>query len=137
MKHVELYGQVRYAVQIEGLSKRAAARRFGIDPEDGHQDDVVLGAAGLRAHEAAGAAEARSIHRDHRQDTGRRQKPAAEDSSIEVDLRAAPARRDRLQRRHDHREGLRGGLLQRSREMFVPLLHPPGTRRPTSAMQSR
>ena len=33
MKHVQIYGQVRYAVQIEGLSKRAAARRFGIDPK--------------------------------------------------------------------------------------------------------
>ena len=32
MKGVELYGRVRYAVQIEGLSERAAARRFGIDP---------------------------------------------------------------------------------------------------------
>src|SRR5204863_9245427 len=32
MKRVELYAQVRYAVQIEGLSQRAAARRFGIDP---------------------------------------------------------------------------------------------------------
>ena len=32
MKRVELYAQVRYAVQIEGLSKRAAARRFGLDP---------------------------------------------------------------------------------------------------------
>ena len=31
MKQVELYAKVRYAVQIEGLSKRAAARRFGID----------------------------------------------------------------------------------------------------------
>jgi transposase len=32
MKGVELYGRVRYAVQIEGLSRREAARRFGIDP---------------------------------------------------------------------------------------------------------
>ena len=31
MKGVELYGRVRYAVQIEGLSHRAAARRLGID----------------------------------------------------------------------------------------------------------
>jgi transposase len=31
MKVVELYGRVRYAVQIEGLSRREAARRFGID----------------------------------------------------------------------------------------------------------
>src|SRR6266404_2866835 len=32
MKSVELYAQVRYAVQIEGLSRREAARQFGIDP---------------------------------------------------------------------------------------------------------
>ena len=32
MKGVELYGRVRHAVQIEGLSHREAARRFGIDP---------------------------------------------------------------------------------------------------------
>jgi transposase len=29
---VELYGQVRRAVYVEGLSWREAARRFGIDP---------------------------------------------------------------------------------------------------------
>ena len=33
MKGVELYAQVRYAVQIEGVSRREAARRFGIDPQ--------------------------------------------------------------------------------------------------------
>ena len=33
MKQVELYAKVRYAVQIEGLSKREAGRRFGIDPK--------------------------------------------------------------------------------------------------------
>src|ERR1700716_3747826 len=32
MKVVELYGRVRHAVRIEGLSRREAARRFGIDP---------------------------------------------------------------------------------------------------------
>ena len=32
MKLVELYRKVRYAVQIEGISRREAARRFGIDP---------------------------------------------------------------------------------------------------------
>src|ERR1700690_402931 len=32
MKVVELYGRVRYAVQIEGVSQREGARRFGIDP---------------------------------------------------------------------------------------------------------
>ena len=33
MKDVDDYLKVRYAVQVEGLSKRAAARRFGIDPK--------------------------------------------------------------------------------------------------------
>ncbi len=32
MKGVELYGQVRRAVYVEGMSRRKAARRFGIDP---------------------------------------------------------------------------------------------------------
>ena len=32
MKDVDLYLKVRHAVRIEGLSERAAARRFGIDP---------------------------------------------------------------------------------------------------------
>ena len=32
MKGVELYGQVRRAVYVEGMSRREAARRFGIDP---------------------------------------------------------------------------------------------------------
>ena len=29
---MELYARVRFAVQIEGVSRREAARRFGIDP---------------------------------------------------------------------------------------------------------
>src|SRR5260221_7038227 len=32
MKGVELYGQVQRAVYVEGMSRREAARRFGIDP---------------------------------------------------------------------------------------------------------
>src|SRR5947207_15890997 len=32
MKDVDLYLKVRHAVRIEGLSERAAARRFGLDP---------------------------------------------------------------------------------------------------------
>ncbi len=31
MKQVELYGRVRYAVKIQGMSRRQAARVFGID----------------------------------------------------------------------------------------------------------
>jgi transposase len=32
MKDVDLYARVRHAVMIEGISKREAGRRFGIDP---------------------------------------------------------------------------------------------------------
>src|SRR5262249_61131226 len=32
MKGVEFYARVRFVVQIEGVSQREAARRFGIDP---------------------------------------------------------------------------------------------------------
>jgi DNA-binding transcriptional regulator LsrR (DeoR family) len=32
MKGVELYGQVRREAYVEGLSRREAARPFGIDP---------------------------------------------------------------------------------------------------------
>jgi hypothetical protein len=32
MKGVELYARVRFAVQIEGVSRREAARGFGLDP---------------------------------------------------------------------------------------------------------
>ena len=31
MKHVELYGRVRYAVLVDGMSRREAARIFGIN----------------------------------------------------------------------------------------------------------
>jgi hypothetical protein len=35
MKTVELYARVRHAVQIQGMSRRAAAEQFGIDPRTG------------------------------------------------------------------------------------------------------
>jgi transposase len=59
MKGVELYGRVRYAVQIEGLSHRAAARRFGIDPRTVAKM-VRFGTAGLRAYKAAGQTASRA-----------------------------------------------------------------------------
>ena len=37
MKDVDLYAKVRHAVRIEGLSERAAARRFGIDARTVHK----------------------------------------------------------------------------------------------------
>jgi DNA invertase Pin-like site-specific DNA recombinase len=46
MKDVELYAKVRYAIRIEGLSKRAVARQFGIDLRT---VDKVLEFSGRRA----------------------------------------------------------------------------------------
>ena len=69
MKGVELYGRVRYAVQIEGLSQREAGAAVWDRPSDDFQDDGVLGAAGLLAKQAADAPEAGPVHRDHRPDS--------------------------------------------------------------------
>ena len=69
MKGVELYAQVRYEVQIEGISRREAARRFGIDPR------TVAKIWRFRcrpvpAEPAAGASEAGRVYRDHRRNPG-------------------------------------------------------------------
>jgi transposase len=47
MKGVELYGRVRYAVQREGISRREAARRFGIDPRTVAKMLAFFGGAGI------------------------------------------------------------------------------------------
>jgi hypothetical protein len=59
MNRVKLYGQVRQAVYIEGLSRREAARRFRTDPADGGK--AFCGAAWVSAEPAAGAAPAGSV----------------------------------------------------------------------------
>jgi len=47
MKGVELYGRVRHAVQIDGLSHREAARRFGIVPGHGYETARCAGHAAI------------------------------------------------------------------------------------------
>ena len=39
MKNVDLYGRVRHAVLIDGMSSREAARVFGVDPALLHGSD--------------------------------------------------------------------------------------------------
>jgi hypothetical protein len=58
MKDVELYGRVRYAVRIEGLSHREAARRFGIDPRTVAKMMVFSVPPGYRRKKPPGATEA-------------------------------------------------------------------------------
>ena len=126
MKGVELYGRVRYAVQIEGLSHRAAARRFGIDPR--------TVAKMVRFTVPPGYV---------------RTKPPAKpklDPFIPVidwilfDDKSRPRKQQHTAKRIFERlreeYGFTGGLTivkdhvagwcQRAQEMFVPLEHPPG-----------
>jgi transposase len=126
MKGVELYAKVRYAVRIEGLSERAAARRFGIDPR--------TVAKMMRFSVPPGY---------------RRTKPPVKpklDAFITIidGILAADKGRPKKQQhtakriferlRDEH--GFAGGITivkeyvaswrQRAQEMFVPLVHPPG-----------
>ena len=126
MKGVELYGRVRYAVQIEGLSHRAAARRFGIDPRTVAKMMKFTAPPGYV-----------------------RTKPPAKpklDPFIPVidwilfDDKSRPRKQQHTAKRIFERlrdeYGFAGGLTivkdyvagwrQRAQEMFVPLEHPPG-----------
>ena len=126
MKGVELYGLVRYAVQIEGLSRREAARRFGLDPRTVSKMLAFSVPPGYR-----------------------RSRPPARpkldrfvgiiDQILEED-KARPAKQrhtskrifERLRDEHGYGGGLTIvkdyvlGQRQRQREMFVPLRHDPG-----------
>jgi transposase len=126
MKLVELHGRVRYAVRIEGISGREAARRFGIDPSGGCEDADVFGAAWLPAQPSAAAPEAGSfvgiIARILEEDTGR---PVKQRHTS-----------DRIFKRLRDEHGYGGGVTivkdyvlsqrQRQREVVVPLRHDPG-----------
>jgi hypothetical protein len=70
MKGVELYGQVRRAVYVEGLSWREAARRFGIDPRMVAKMLAFLGATGIPAQRSGSAAQAGRVRGDHRSHPG-------------------------------------------------------------------
>src|SRR6266481_1594582 len=108
MKGVELYAQVRYAVQIEGVSRREAARRFGIDPRTVAKMLAFSVPPGYR----------------------RSQRPAR--PKLDPFLGIIDRIFERL--RDDH--GYSGGITVvkdyvherrlRLREMFVPLRHDPG-----------
>ena len=126
MKGVELYGRVRYAVQIEGLSERAAARRFGLDPRTVSKM--------VRFSVPPGYV---------------RKKPPAKpkldpfialiDSILRADKSRPKKQRhtakrvfERLRDEHGFTGGITivkdyvAGWRQRTQEMFVPLVHPPG-----------
>src|SRR6478735_1178129 len=126
MKVVELYGQVRHAVRIEGLSRREVARRFGIDPRTVAKMLMFSVPPGyLQSHSPA--------------------RPKLDpfvgliDQMLEDD-KVRPAKQRHTSRRIFERlrdeHGYAGGLTivkdyvlgqrQRQREMFVPLRHDAG-----------
>jgi transposase len=126
MKGVELYGRVRYAVRIEGLSERAAARRFGLDPRTVNKMMKFSVPPGYVRKKAPA-------------------KPKLDPfipmiDSILRDDKLRPKKQQHTAKRIFERirdeHGFTGGLTivkdyvagwrQRTQEMFVPLVHPPG-----------
>ena len=126
MKGVELYGRVRYAVQIEGLSRREAARRFGIDPRTVAKMLVFSVPPGYRRG-------------------GAPKRPKLDPFTAIIDQLLESDRTGHSKQRHTSKRiferlrgeyGYGGGLTivkdyvhdrrQRQREVFVPLRHEPG-----------
>ena len=126
MKDVDDYLKVRYAVQIEGVSKRAAARRFGIDPRTVDKmmkfsvpRGYVRSKPPVRPKLDAFIAVIDKILADDK----RRPKKQQHTSKRIF---------ERLRDEHAFTGGITivkdyvAGWQQRAREMFVPLVHPPG-----------
>ena len=126
MKDVELYAKVRHAVRIEGLSERAAARRFGIDARTVNKMMKFSVPPGYV-----------------------RKKPPAKPKldpfiaiidGILADDKSRPKKQQHTSKRIFERlrdeHGFTGGITivkdyvagwrQRAQEMFVPLVHEPG-----------
>jgi transposase len=126
MKVVELYGQVRHAVRIEGLSRREVARRFGIDPRTVAKMLMFSVPPGYRRSRSPARPKLDPF-------------VGLIDQMLEDD-KGRPAKQRHTSKRIFERlrveHGYAGGLTivkdyvlrqrQRQREMFVPLRHDPG-----------
>ena len=126
MKGVELYRPVRHWVRIEGLSRRETARRFGIDPRTVAKMLAFSVPPGYRRSRPPARPKLDPfvgiIDQILEDDKGGPAKQRHTSKRIFERLRAEP--------------GYGGGLTivkdyvleqrQRQREMFVPLVHPPG-----------
>ena len=126
MKHVDLYAQIRYAVQIEGLSKRAAARRFGIDPRT---VDKMMAFSVPQGYVRTKP----PVRPKLDPFIAIIDKILADDKGVHKKQHHTSKRIfERLRDEHGFTGGVTivkdyvAGWQQRSREMFVPLVHPPG-----------
>jgi transposase len=126
MKLVDLYGRVRCAVRIEGISRREAARRFGIDPRTVAKMLAFSVAPGYRRSRPP-------VRPKLDPYVGIIERILAEDKGRPAKQRHTSKRIfERLRDEH----GYGGGLTivkdyvlaqrQRQREVFVPLRHDPG-----------
>ena len=126
MKNVDDYLRVRRAVQIEGLSKRAAARRFGIDPRTVAKMMMFSVPQGYMRSKPPARPKLDAV--------------VAIIDKILADDKVRPKKQQHTSKRIFERlrdeHGFTGkitivkdyvaGCQQRAREMFVPLVHPPG-----------
>jgi transposase len=126
MKQVELYAQVRYAVQIEGLSKRAAARRFGLDPR-------TVGKMMMFSVPPGYVRTKPPVRPKLDPFIAIIDKILADDKGVRKKQQHTSKRLfERLRDEHGFTGGITivkdyvAGWRQRSQEMFVPLVHPPG-----------
>jgi len=126
MKRVDLYARVRYAVMIDRLSQREAARRFGIDPRTVKKM--------LQFSVPPGYVRTKQPVRPKLDPfIGIIDRVLEEDKSRPKKQRHTSKRIfERLRDEHGFAGGLTivkdyiCGVRQRQREMFVPLAHPPG-----------
>src|SRR5512134_2871559 len=126
MKRVALYAKVRYAVRIEGLSKREAARRYGIDPKTVAKMMAFSVPPGYRRTKPPVKPKldpfVAIIDQILADDKGRPKKQQHTSKRIF----------ERLRDEHGFTGGITivkdyvSGWRQRSQEVFVPLAHPPG-----------
>ena len=126
MKGVELFRQVRHAVRIEGLSRREAARRFGLDPRTVAKMLAFSVPPGYRRSRPPARPKLDPfvgiIDQILEDDKGRPAKQRHTSKRIFERLRVEPGYVGGLTIVKDYVLGQR----QRQREMFVPLRHDPG-----------
>ena len=126
MFSVELYGRVRHACHVEGLSQREAARRFGIHRGTVRKMLTFSVPPGYRRTKPPSRPKLDAV-------------AATIDAILEADRAAPPKQRHTAKRIYDRlraEHGFTGGYTiikdylreqhARTQEMFVPLPHPPG-----------
>jgi transposase len=126
MHDLDSYLKVRFAVQVEGLSERAAARRFGIDPR--------TVAKMMRFSVPRGYVRTKPPVRPKLDAVvAVIDKILVDDKSVHRKQQHTSKRIfERLRDEHGYTGGITivkdyvAGVQQRSAEMFVPLAHPPG-----------